>query len=85
MSVEDYLNRTTYIEVSRSLLLSLVDTEDCWFDHHGGCQAHMYLDLRPGELCPQQELKNILEAEDARYYQEHKDDPEEWGDPVAAQ
>lgn len=46
--------------VSRELLESLVDDSDCWFDHHGGCQAHGYLSLQPGELCPQNELKILL-------------------------
>lgn len=44
----------------RDLLASLVDDEACWFDHHGGCQAHGYLSLEPGEKCPQQELKELL-------------------------
>lgn len=48
------------IAVPRDLLESLVDEDDCWFDHHGGCQAHGYLSLEPGELCPQHELKQLL-------------------------
>ncbi len=48
------------IPVSRDLLESLVDSDDCWFDHHGGGQAHGYLSLEPGEKCPQQELKDLL-------------------------
>jgi hypothetical protein len=50
--------------VSRELLESLVDSDPCWFDHHGGCQAHGYLSLKPGEKCPQHELKEILKRED---------------------
>lgn len=46
--------------VSRDLLVSLLDDDPCWFDHHGGCQAHGYLSLEPGELCPQAELKALL-------------------------
>lgn len=42
---------------------SFLDTGPCWFDHHGGCQAHGYLDLEPGELCPQAVLKQMLEAD----------------------
>lgn len=53
------------IEVSRELLEALVDGDECYFDHHGGCQAHGYLSLRPGELCPQAELKQILAATSA--------------------
>ncbi len=40
----------------------LVDPDDCWLDHHGGCQAHGYLSLEPGEICPHQEAKELLEA-----------------------
>ena len=29
------------------------NNEPCWFDHHGGCQAHGYLSLEPGEHCPE--------------------------------
>jgi hypothetical protein len=46
--------------VSRDLLESLVDDDPCWFDHNGGCQAHGYLALEPGEVCPQEELKRLL-------------------------
>lgn len=42
------------------LLADLVDPDDCWFDHHGGCQAHGYLDLEPGLLCPHEEAKRLL-------------------------
>lgn len=30
-----------------------VNHEPCRFDHHGGCQAHGYLSLEPGERCPE--------------------------------
>ncbi len=43
------------------LIRDLVDGEECWFDHHGGCQAHGYLSLEPGETCPQQDAKDLLE------------------------
>lgn len=46
--------------VPRALLESLVSDDDCDFDHHGGCQAHLYLSLEPGETCPQQQLKDLL-------------------------
>lgn len=46
--------------VYRDLLEAFVDDEDCHFDHHGGCQAHGYLSLEPGQVCPQEELKLIL-------------------------
>lgn len=43
------------------LIRDLVDPDACWFDHHGGCQAHGYLSLEPGEICPQQQAKDFLE------------------------
>jgi hypothetical protein len=53
------------ISVSDELLRSLMDRDDCRFDHHGGCQAHGYLSLEPGETCPQRDLKTILEQAEA--------------------
>lgn len=50
------------IPMSVELLESLVDEDDCWFDHHGGCQAHGYLSLQQNEECPQHELKRRLSA-----------------------
>jgi len=44
------------------LINDLTDPDDCWFDHHGGCQAHGYLSLEPGEKCPQREAKEMVEA-----------------------
>jgi hypothetical protein len=45
-----------------SVLADLVDPDPCWFDHHGGCQAHGYLSLEPGELCPHEQAKRLLAA-----------------------
>ena len=39
------------------LIRDLTDPDDCSFDHHGGCQAHGYLDLRSGDTCPQLDAK----------------------------
>lgn len=50
------------VPVPRELLESLIDADDCWFDHHGGCQAHGYLSLAAGEKCPQQVAKDLLAA-----------------------
>ena len=47
-----------------SLIRDLVDDEPCWFDHHGGCQAHGYLSLTPGQQCPQAEAKALLAEHD---------------------
>lgn len=49
-----------YLMVDVGLLQSLTDPDDCWFDHHGGCQAHGFLSLEPGELCPHAEAKQVL-------------------------
>jgi hypothetical protein len=46
------------------LINDLTDEGECWFDHHGGCQAHGYLDLKPGEKCPHQEAKELLAERD---------------------
>jgi len=46
-----------WLEKARVLIRDLVDEDDCWFDHHGGCQAHGYLSLEPGQLCPHAEAK----------------------------
>ena len=42
------------------LIASLIDDEPCSFDHGGGCQAHGYLYLEQGDICPQQQAKNLL-------------------------
>lgn len=44
----------------RALALLLVSSEGCVLDHHGGCQAHGYLSLKPGEICPQTQLRDFL-------------------------
>mgnify|MGYP001575933990 FL=1 len=43
------------------LISSLVDDDECSFDHHGGCQAHGFLSLEPGEMCPNEEAKRLIE------------------------
>lgn len=48
----------TYVPLD--LLESLVEVDSCHFDHNGNCQGHGYFGLEQGELCPQQELKNII-------------------------
>lgn len=45
------------IEYLSSLLSELTDSDDCWFDHHGGCQAHGFLSLQPGATCPHADSK----------------------------
>lgn len=48
------------ITISRKLLESFVDEENCSFDHNHSCQAHGYFYLEQGEKCPQFELKELL-------------------------
>ena len=43
-----------------SVMADLIDADPCWFDHHGGCQAHGYLSLEPGEKCPHARAKELL-------------------------
>lgn len=45
------------LATAATLIAELTDPDDCWFDHHGGCQAHGYLNLQPGETCPQRDAK----------------------------
>lgn len=57
--------RLTELQRDRATMLALirdlVDSDPCWFDHHGGCQAHGYLSLEPGQQCPHAEAKELLE------------------------
>jgi hypothetical protein len=48
------------VERLQCLVRDLSDSYPCWFDHHGGCQAHGYLSLGPGEKCPQSEAQEIV-------------------------
>lgn len=48
------------VEHLRTLLRDMVDPDPCYFDHNGGCQAHGYLNLKPGEMCPHAEAKAVL-------------------------
>lgn len=50
------------VEEVRPIIRDLVDPDPCDIDHNGGCQAHLYLSLKPGELCPQQSAKHWLET-----------------------
>ena len=42
-----------------TLAMSFFDPSPCSFDHHGGCQNHTFLDLEPGELCPNEQLRRL--------------------------
>lgn len=60
--VEGALAGAGLVVVSTELLEALTDRDECWFDHHGGCQAHGFLSLEPGERCPQAEAQEMLAA-----------------------
>ena len=47
-----------------ALIRDLADPDPCWFDHHGGCQAHGFLLLQPGQACPQHYAQQIVAALD---------------------
>lgn len=53
-----------------NLIRDLIDPDDCWFDHGGGCQAHGYLSLTPDQECPHSEAKRLLAARAARLDEE---------------
>ncbi len=46
------------VEVLRSLVVELTDAGECWYDHHGYCQAHS-LQEKP---CPHSRAKELLRA-----------------------
>lgn len=54
------------IDAAHPIIRDLIDPDGCSFDHHGGCQAHGYLSLQPGETCPQHDAKAWLEALEAK-------------------
>jgi hypothetical protein len=61
MSGEREARHLAQIAELMDLLACMVnEDDDCWFDHHGGCQAHGYLSLEPGEECPQAQAKRLL-------------------------
>lgn len=47
---------------NKKLLENLVDGTECYFDHNHSCQAHGYFYLEQGEMCPQYELKKLVES-----------------------
>lgn len=57
---ERVLTAAGLVVVPIELLDALADPDECWFDHHGGCQAHGYLSLEPGERCPQADVRELL-------------------------
>ncbi|AMU39230.1 hypothetical protein A3N99_02755 [Mycobacteroides abscessus] len=53
---------TPEVERLTNLLAKWFDPGPCQFDHHGGCQEHGFLDLEPGEKCPNEQVREILAA-----------------------
>ncbi len=47
----------------RDLAKDLYDDEPCSFDHHGGCQAHMFLEPEPGATCPHGRAQRLFKGE----------------------
>ncbi|GHJ21599.1 MULTISPECIES: hypothetical protein [Streptomyces] len=45
------------------VLRDLVDPDDCYYDHHGYCQAHGWFDTAPA--CPHARAKKLLAQADA--------------------
>ena len=41
------------------IMAELTDPDECWYDHHGYCQAHYWMDPSP---CPHLRAKNLLAA-----------------------
>lgn len=50
------------VEGLLELLECFVDDDGCDFDHHGGCQTHGFLSLEPGEMCPNEQARRLIEA-----------------------
>lgn len=46
----------------RGLVRDFVDPDECWFDHHGYCQAHGWFATDP--KCPHARAKELLPKED---------------------
>lgn len=46
-----------FINALLDLIEELVDPDDCWFDHHGNCQAHGCI----SQPCVMQRAKEIVD------------------------
>lgn len=45
------------LEEAIGILNDLTDPDDCWYDHHGYCQAHGWTDTDPA--CPHRRAKDV--------------------------
>ena len=54
--------RILWNDFERSLIIlqEQIDHEPCWYDHNGGCQAHGYISLEPGQICGTLEAQQLL-------------------------
>ena len=68
-----------------ALAESLIEPEQCSFDHHGGCQSHGYLTLEPGWMCPQADLKRRVAAVRKRIAGEQPYEPQRIPDEAYAE
>ena len=59
---KDRADLLAIIDAAFPIIRDLIDPDPCEFDHHGGCQAHGYLSLQPGETCPQHDAKEWIKA-----------------------
>lgn len=51
---------TPELAYALELLDSLIDGDDCQFDHNHSCQAHLYFYLDPDKQCPMQLAKDLV-------------------------
>ncbi|QFG14870.1 hypothetical protein SEA_LYMARA_69 [Arthrobacter phage Lymara] len=49
------------VEEVRPVIAEITDPDPCQRDMNGGCQTHLYLDLKPDDQCPQQVAKTWLQ------------------------
>jgi threonine synthase len=54
------LRNAGMVVMSRDLAESMVEEDECSWDHNHSCQAHGYFYLPQGAKCPQAELKELL-------------------------
>lgn len=50
----------------RDLAEQLYQPEPCSFDHHGGCQEHLWLEPGPGEECPDGRAQRLFAKKEER-------------------
>ncbi len=43
---------------SLAILEDMIDSGECWYDHHGYCQEHAWMTINPS--CPHKRAKQLL-------------------------